>query len=285
MRVGSCRDQDRPPDGTVLTGLLFALCAMVLNSVAGLLQSEATLGTGPLLIQRRYVGGLAIDGLGWVCTVVALRHLPVFAVQAILGAAIVLTALIARVRYGSTLRPLDRAAIGACLVGLALVASSAGTGQPSRVSFAAELTLFLAAGTLASVVVVLRHSRHLPALAVIAGLGFGGTSLAVRAVHPAAAGISGLLSQPPVYLVICFWLIGLVSYTRALSVGKLALVTALYLVTEVIVPGMVGIALLGDSVRSGWQLPMGIGMVLASAGVAVLSHSPAHQPPRPSRVS
>jgi hypothetical protein len=57
-----------------------------------------------------------------------------------------------------------------------------------------------------------------------------------------------------------------------------------FLVTEVIVPGLVGIVLLGDAVRAGWWAPMTIGLLLAVGGVVVLAHSPAHAPPRPARV-
>jgi hypothetical protein len=70
----------------VLAGLLFALGAAVLNSVAGLLRSDATHrvhGHRPLIAQPRYLAGMAVDGLGWACTVMALRQLPVFAVQAV----------------------------------------------------------------------------------------------------------------------------------------------------------------------------------------------------------
>ena len=59
----------------MLTGLLFALCAMLLNSGAGLLQADATRRVHhhrPLITQPTYLTGLAVDGLGWVCTVVAL---------------------------------------------------------------------------------------------------------------------------------------------------------------------------------------------------------------------
>jgi len=83
--------------------MLFALGGMVLNSVAGLLQADATQRVKrqrQLLTQPHYVIGLLVDGLAWVCTVVALRHLPVFAVQGILGGSIALTAVAARIRYG-----------------------------------------------------------------------------------------------------------------------------------------------------------------------------------------
>jgi drug/metabolite transporter (DMT)-like permease len=266
----------------VLTGLVFALLATVLNSAAGLMQSEATRRKGPLLTQPGYLGGLAVDGIGWICTVVALRHLPVFAVQAILGGAIAVTALATRVLYGSTLRPVDRIAVGGCLVGMVLVAGSAGSYEPASVSVGAQITLFSAAAVLGAVLFALRHTRRAGPLAVIAGLGFGGTSLAVRAIHPTVD--SGLFAQAPLYLVLCFWVIGIISYTRALAVGALSLVTALYLAVEVIVPGVVGILLLGDTVRPGWQVAMMLGLLLAAVGVLVLSQASAARPRKPARV-
>jgi drug/metabolite transporter (DMT)-like permease len=273
----------------VLTGLLFALCGMVLNSVAGLLQSDAARRASRhhrLLTQRRYLAGLVVDGLGWICTVVALRHLPVFAVQGVLGGSIAVTAILARALYGSTLRTIDRTAIGACLLGLVLITGSAGTEQPSPASVTAYVVLFVAAAVLAAVMVVLWKGSAAWPLAMIAGLGFGGTSLAVRAVHVQAGHgfeLVELVTQPVTYLLLVMWTIGMTSYTRALGLGSLARVTAVFQVTEVIVPGMVGIVLLGDSVRAGWQIPMVAGLAMAAAGVVVLARSPAHQPRQPAR--
>ncbi len=282
------RDPHRgAPAASMVTGLFFALCAMVLNSGAGLLQSDATRRTRrrhPLVVQPRYLGGLLVDGLGWACTAIALRHLPVFAVQAILGGTIAITALAARTLFGSALRPVDRVAIGACLLGLVLVAASAGTQPPPAVSVTAYVVLSAAAVGLAVVTVRLWHGDRAWPMAVVAGLGFGATSLAVRAVVDQAGDLTGLLTQPAPYLVVVFWVVGLASYTRALVLGTLSRVTAVFLVTEVLVPGLVGVVLLGDTVRAGWWFPLVVGLLLAVAGVVVLAHSPAQAPPRPRRV-
>jgi drug/metabolite transporter (DMT)-like permease len=274
----------------VLIGLLFALCAMTLNSVAGLLQADATRRVHhhrPLASQPGYLAGVAVDGLGWACTVIALRHLPVFAVQAVLGGTIAVTALVARLLHGSALRRVDRIAVGACLIGLVLVAASAGPDQPSDASGAAYVVLSAASATLAVAAVALWNRGYAWPLAIVAGLGFGGTSLAVRAVHlPSGsdAGLVGLLTQPAPYLVVAFWAIGLCSYSRALGLGTLSRVTAVFMVTEVLFPGLVGIAVLGDAVRAGWWPSLAAGLVLAVGGVVVLAHSPAQSPPRRVRV-
>ena len=265
----------------MLIGLLFALAAMVLNSSAGLLESDATWRVRrhrPLITQPRYLGGLVVDGLGWVATVVALRYLPVFAVQAILGAAIAVTAIAARLMHRSALRTRDRLAIGACLVGLVFVAASAGTGPAPPVSLAVNLVLIAIVTVLVVALFALwPHGVAAWPMAVVAGLGFGGTSLAVRAVHISngPAVLSQLLTQPPTYLVVTFWVVGMISYSWALGLGNLARVTAVFMVTEVIVPGLVAIALLGDTVRAGWWPAMLLGLLLAVLGAAVLAGSPA----------
>jgi len=267
----------------MVIGLLFALAAMVLNSVAGLLESDATRHVTPrrsLAAQPRYLAGLVVDGLGWACTVVALRDLPVFVVQAVLGGAIALTAVGARLVYGSTLRRVDRLACGACMAGLVLVAASAGRERPDAPSWTAMLVLAVAAVLLVLGLVASWSSAVTWPTALIAGLGFGGSSVAVRAVHLGAGQDPlVLLRTAPVYLVIVFGAVGLIGYSRALGRSSLPRVTAILLVTEVTVPGLAGIVLLGDSVRPGWWPAMIAGLVLAVAGVVVLAGSPVHRPP------
>jgi hypothetical protein len=267
----------------MVTGWVFALTATLLNSVAGLLESDATrhVTRGRWLVtQPRYIGGLVVDGLGWVTTVVALRYLPVFVVQAVLGGAIALTAIGARVVYGSALRRVDRLACAACLGGLVLVAASAGLDRPADPSSAAEIVLGAAAIALVGALAVAWRTAAGWPLALVAGLGFGGSSVAVRAVHlTAGESLAGLLGSPSLYLVIVFGVVGLVAYSRSLERASLARVTAILLVTEVTVPGLAGIVLLGDSVRAGWWAAMSAGLALAIAGVVVLAGSPAQQPP------
>jgi drug/metabolite transporter (DMT)-like permease len=264
----------------VLTGLLFAFCATVLNTGAGLLQSAAaqqTTSRTHLALRPLYVAGLVVDGLGWICTVVALRHLPVFAVQAALGLSIALTAVATWGIYGVRLRVMDRLGVGACVLGLGVVAASAGGEGPAEFSGTAIVVLASALAALAvAAIAVWRLTAAWP-LALIAGLGFGGTSLAVRAVHvspDAAFDVGQLAGQPATYLIGLYWVVGITCYSRALAIGNLAGVTAVFSVTEVIAPGLVGIVLLGDPIRHGWVIPFAAGLVVAVAGVVALANAP-----------
>lgn len=261
----------------MLIGLLFASVAMLFNSVAAVLQSDAAgqvRRTRAILTRPRFLAGLGVDALAWSCTVVALRHLPVFAVQATLAGSIAMTALYARFRKDEWLRPVHRLAIVASIVGLVMVASSAGGDRvPPR---AGELsTVLVLAGALVAlllVTVALRAvSRPWPS-AIVAGLGLGGGAVAVRAMHLSEGNlVLGLLTEPLVYVLIGMWATGLYNYARALRLGDVSTVTALFMVTEVVVPGIVGIALLGDTIRDGWHVPMALGLLLAVYGVSVLA--------------
>jgi len=261
----------------MLTGPLFALFAMVLNTVAGLLQSAAANSDSPrhLALRWPYLAGLLVDGLGWACTVVALRHLPVFAVQAVLGGSIALTAVASWALYGARLRVIDRVAVGACVLGLASVAASAGGEAPADLSGVATLVLGAAVAVLAVAAIAVWRLPVAWPLSLIAGLGFGGTSLSVRAVRaPDGFDVAVLLGQPAPYLIVLFWIVGITTYSRALVLGGLAGVTAVFSTTEVLAPGLVGIVLLGDPVRSGWWIPLGAGLVVAVVGVVVLANAP-----------
>ena len=134
--------------------------------------------------------------------------------------------------------------------------------------------LFLAGGlaVLLTLSMVLRKvSRPWPS-AIMAGLGLGGGAVAVRAMHISADNfLVGLLTEPLVYVLIGMWATGLYNYARALRRGDVATVTALFMVTQVIVPGLVGIVLLGDTIRDGWYVPMALGLMLAVYGVSVLA--------------
>ena len=142
----------------MVTGLAFAVLATVLNSVAALMQSDASRAHDvrlPVAMRPRFLVGLTVDVAGWLATVVALRNLPVFAVQAVLGGAIVMTAALAHLVHRVPVRRVHRWAMASCVVGLGLIAAGAGTEGPASAGRTADLVLIglvcLVALTLAAV--------------------------------------------------------------------------------------------------------------------------------------
>ncbi|MGQ0575796.1 MAG: hypothetical protein ACT4RN_16570 [Pseudonocardia sp.] len=263
----------------LVVGLLSALAAAGLNGAAGLLEAAGTRrarGTRALR-QPLYLAGLGVDVAGFGLTVVALRHLPVFAVQAVLAGSIAVTVVAGTRLSGTRLRAVDRLAVAACITGLAVVAAGAGSGGAHPEPGTAGLVLLVAAALLAAAAVPAWRSGGAVPAAVVAGLAFGGVALAVRAVHLRTDVIDDLRTlpaEPSVYALVAFAVLGIAAYTRALARGDVGTVTGVLVVTETVVPGAVGVALLGDTVRPGWALPCVLGLLLAVGGVVVLVRSP-----------
>jgi hypothetical protein len=117
--------------------------------------------------------------------------------------------------------------------------------------------------------------------AAVAGVAFGGVSLSVRAVHIASSlwtSVLDLLTEPLAYAVLVFGATGTVVLAGAMRRGAVATVVAVLSVTEVVVPGLVGLTLLGDRVRPGWAVVLGVGWVLTVGGVLLLTRSAAEPP-------
>jgi hypothetical protein len=257
--------------------LAAAVAAMLANTAASLLEAagarQARNGA-PVWRQPRYLTGLALDLLGWLLSVAALRVLPVFAVQSVLTGTVAVTAVAAHGGDPRRLPRRERVAVPAVLAGLALVAGSAAPGRAGRLPAAAEPVLLAATVlVLAAAVPVARSGRPL-LMAATAGLAFGGVSLSVRAVHVASSvwgSVGALLTEPLAYAVLALGVTGTVLLARAMRRGRVDPVVGVLSVVEVVVPGLVGLALLGDRVRPGWAVALGVGWALTLAGVGLLA--------------
>lgn len=119
--------------------MLCALGAAVCFGTASVLQAVATRATTPgtgsgvdarlllrALHQWRYLAGLALDGLGFVLQIIALRSIPIYAVGAALAASLAVTAVVASRLLHVRLSGSEWAAVGVVCAGLAMLALAAG---------------------------------------------------------------------------------------------------------------------------------------------------------------
>jgi drug/metabolite transporter (DMT)-like permease len=272
-----------------MTALAFlaAVAAVLANSAASLLESagirQAPVGRAAWR-QPRYAVGIAVDGVGWVLSVAALRVLPVVAVQSVLAGVLPVTVLASRGGDPRRLSRQELVASALVLGGLVLVAAAAAPGRPERLPAAAHAVLLGAAVVvLAALVPVLRAGRPL-LMAAAAGVAYGGVALSVRAVHIASSpwtSVLDLLAEPLAYAVLAFGAAGTVLLAAAMRHGTVGAVVGVLSVTEVVAPGLVGLALLGDRVRPGWVAPLVVGWLLTVTGVVVLARAPARHPAQP----
>ena len=266
----------------LVLGLVAALVAAAANAGAALLEAMATrraTRTAGVLTSPMYLGGLLLDIAGWVLTVLALRYMPIVAVQAIVSGQVAITVIASHWVFDTPLRRVDLLAAAANVVGLGLLVGSAKTGDLPHAGVGGTIALLAVLVVLAVVGIgTAVRSRRSVLIAFLAGLSFGGTAVAVRLLDldgPFGEVVHTVVTDPVAWALLGYAALGLGLYTVALSRGAVGPVVAVLAVTETLAPGLLGLVLLGDSIRSGWAFGFVVGLVLALGGVVVLARSPA----------
>ena len=279
----------------MIVGLLLALGAALTTGVASVLQGLAArrAGASPsdsstggsvrrLLVSPLYLGGVALDGLGFVCIVVALHWLPLFLVQCAAASSVGVTALVGRRVLGTVLGQPSLVALYGLGLGLVLLASGAKAEQATAVARSAQWWLVIAsAPVVVAGSIVLRwaavrsSSRAGGILAAIAGVSFAGTGVASRILSDAHS-VRAVLTAPAAYALAIFGVAGMAFFAAALQRSPVTIATAALFGVETLAASAVGLLVLGDSTRAGFVVPSALGFVvtLASALFLALNDDP-----------
>lgn len=267
----------------MILGLTTALVATVCFGFASVFQArgaravgrEAALRAGLMAGLARngaFVLGTAMDVLGFALSIVALRTLPLFLVQALTNASLAVTAAAAVWLLRVRLRPRDLVGIAAVVAGLILLAFTAGT--PGRDSAGPLFHYALLAATLVMLLLTALLTRWkgdwvAAGQGLLAGVGFGVTSLAVRVLD--VSGPVAVLSDPATYALALGGVGGYLAYALALQRGSVTAATAASSVSETFGPGLVGVVWLGDHARAGLGWLAVAGFLVAVGGIFALS--------------
>ncbi|MGN6245842.1 MAG: hypothetical protein ACTHQ3_19505 [Motilibacteraceae bacterium] len=268
----------------MLPGLLSALAASLCYGVATVLQALAARRTlGPAggaggglaatVVDVRYLTGLALDGLGFAASVLALRTLPLFLVMAAVTSSVGVTAVLAVRFLGARLRRPELLTLLLLAAGLLLLAASARSEHAlplPAVGGWAVLGAGLVVG--AGCVLAVRSGSRVagPLCAVGAGLAFGGAALAARALvvpHP----LWRFVTDPLAWALLVHGVVGTLAYAAALLRTAATTVAAVTFAVETVVPAALGLALLGDSVRAGTAPLAALGFALAVTASVLLA--------------
>ena len=264
-----------------LAGALFsAVCcgvASAMQAVAVHATADAGRGFDPrflarLLGQRRYLAGLALNLIGLLAQVGALRSLPLFLAQATQSAAIPVTAVVAVWRFGLRMRRAEWIAVVLVCVGLSLlgVASlGAGSGHPGRAFHWAVLAATGVLTVLALSADKLPDRSRSAALGLISGLGFGAIGIAIRVLP--GFGLATMATDPAAYAIVTAGVIANWGYAASLQRGDVIAPTAMMLIGMTVPPALVGDLLLGDQARPGWAPVAALAFALALAGALALA--------------
>ena len=289
--------------------LLAALGASTGYALAAVLQAVAVRRNGPgavaLARSPWYLLALLGDGTAWLLSLVALRRLPLFAVQSVLAGSLALTVVLARLLLGTRMRRADVVAV-VVMVGALAVVGSAGhaeraeaLGAHGTAGLVAVVALLAAAYAGAHLLERRPGRRPLPGwgFAVLAGLSFSCAAVAARALHAhdphgppgpdAAAGAVGhspppwhpgsLLTEPLAWVLLAAGLLGVRAYAAAVHHGGVGRAAALLWGVEVVASTAAGVHLLGDGVRPGWGPAAVVGVLAVLGCAAVLARSPGEQ--------
>ena len=261
----------------MILSLVAALAAAVGYGVSTIMQAVATRSTHGLaaVTTPLVVAALLVDGLAWLLSLVALDRLPLFLVQAVLAGSVVVVVLLARWFLGARLRRVDVVAVVAVVLALVVIGAAGGEQPPTAPPAGFVAVLVTGSVLLALATVLLYRSGSSRALSVAAGLGYSVAALGARTAH-AADDLLGTVLQPVAVAVVLGGVVGAVAYLRALEQGRVGGTAATASVLEVVVPGGIGVAVLGDVVRDGWAVPAVLALAVALAACVVLATSPAN---------
>ncbi|MFD7263698.1 hypothetical protein [Streptomyces sp. NPDC059874] len=272
--------------------MICALGAAVCFGTASVLQAMAARaaepGTGsgvdPALLLRaarqwRYMVGLGLDGAGFVLQIIALRHIPIYAVGAALAASLAVTAVVAsrllRVRLSRT----EWGAVGVVCAGLLMLGLASGEEGSGEGSLALKLGLL---GVAVLVLLVGAAAGRLPdgpralVLGLASGTGFGVVEVAVRLIDSVSP---SELTNPALYALLLGGGAAFLLLTSALQRGSVTAATAGMVLGETIGPAVVGVAWLGDRTREGLTWLAVAGFAVALAGALALARF--GEPPEP----
>ena len=264
-------------------GYLLASAASVSYGTATVLQARgvtllARLG-GPASRIRcihagsPYVAGLILDGSGFLMSVVALRTLPVFLVQALVCSSIAVTAVLAVPILGAVLDRRQVVALLATCAGSALAAISAREGAAARIPMTARWGLMFAVLPIAALIgIAVRRGRRTRALvfAVASGSAFALVAISARSLDLSRFGWH-TMTDPLAWAVLLNGAAGAVAYALALAAGAVTAVATVTFTVETLLPAAVGMLWLGDQVRPGYGLLVWVGLLGTLAGAVFLS--------------
>jgi drug/metabolite transporter (DMT)-like permease len=273
----------------MLASLIAALVAALFYGIAAVMQAmavheasnrppdDAAGGVDPGLIPRmlrqwRFVASLFLDMLGFIAQLVALRRLPLFAVQAMVASNLAVTAVFASLLMGVALSWREWLAVSGVVAGVGLLGSSAGPEGASEAGTMFKLALIAAVaglGVCGLAAARLRDPMRTLLLGTVAGLGYGVLGIAARVLNGFEP--LTLLRDPAAYAVAAAGIVSFVFYATALEGGSVTVATAAVVLAETLPAALIGVVFLGDTTRPGLEPAALAGFLLAVASAVMLA--------------
>jgi drug/metabolite transporter (DMT)-like permease len=250
-------------------------CGVVLQKV-GVNQVKAT---PKLITNLAYMSGIALNLIGWLLTLLAVGILPLFLVQSIVASNIVIAAILDQQLLKDRIPRYGYRLIVVILIGLCILSlTAAPVTKAPQLSLA--ITLFsliglIAIGFIGVLLIKLKHNHYTPlGLAILAGTSFGALSIIGRLLVVNLS-ILDIIINPLAWMMLLYSLVGVTSLTFALKHASVTKVNSVSVAMQTVVPAVIGITLLGDTVKDGFMVVTVVTLIItlvASITLASLHH-------------
>src|ERR1700722_15635202 len=221
-----------------------------------------------MLRQWRFVASLGLDLIGFLAQLVALRRLPLFAVQAMVAGSLAVTAVLAAWLINVQLAWREWLAVAGVVVGVGLLGASAGAEGAKAVGGPFKLALIVAVAAVA-VAGVLAARLPPPARTPLLGARAGVVAVAARTLP--GYSLAELARDPAAYAAVAGGVVSFMLYAAALDNGSVTVATAAVVLAETAPPALVGILFLGDHTRPGLAPVAWVAFVLAVTCAVLLA--------------
>jgi multidrug transporter EmrE-like cation transporter len=282
---------------SVQLGLLLALGCSVVASVGFLLKQKGAVGAPPvqwrkpwastvaLFSNRWWTLGIIVAMAAWGLHVAALALAPISLVQSVIAGGLALLTVIADRVFNHDVSRREWIGVAVTAAGLALLAATLGdTGDSAHGDWEPiGLTLYCGTLTIASFAAVgaVRHDPpHAgPVIGLAAGLLWGASDVAIKALSARLPDLGGLVLLHPLALVILLLsLTGLVVSARSLQLGPAVAVIAITSAAGNVVTIAAGPIVFGEPLPDGpVELTMRIVAFALVCAAAALTPGPSDQ--------
>jgi drug/metabolite transporter (DMT)-like permease len=222
-----------------------------------------------------FLAGMVLDGLGFLGSVVSARLIPLFLSQTIMSANLVVTAVLGVLVLKVRLRLRDWVAIATVVLSLCVLGFTSGhIGEdvPGTAVHWAVLGFSIAMVALGLGLIHVLGARGAVAAGLVAGVLFGAMAVAVRVVDGVDPfQLTVVLADPAAWAVVVAGVGGFYLFTVALQIGSVTGASAALIAGETVVPGIVGVLLLGDSSAPGLGWLVVIAFVGAVGGAIAVA--------------
>ncbi|MCV7340599.1 DMT family transporter [Mycobacterium haemophilum DSM 44634] len=267
--------------------MLLALGCSMCFGTASVLQAAATRsveagsgsGLDTVLLMRavrqwRYRAGIALDGLGFVLQIAALRLVPIYVVAAALAASIAVTGMAAAWMLSAQLSRSEWTAVGVVCLSLAMLGVAAGPegSRPGPTWLGWALLGVVAAVFFAGAGAGQMSERpRALVLGIGSGTGFGVIEVGVRLIDVLDPTKATFYTNPALYAAAGGAGVGFLLLTSALHRGSVTSAVAGMVLGETVAPALIGVVWLGDRTRDGLGWMVFVGFVVAVAATLLLA--------------